>query len=268
MWLLARRLYSQAKSEEYPGLSMDWRDNVQTELQRADSMGILKHKSVWFWHPTLWFWVLSFSLLFSFSIVITAGYVTQLAGFGVIPIFCAYSEVDRNSWCLLLPNEKAKLRYARQWKTHQMKQTPAFASFFQSISAGVCCTFSFRQTTDGGVATSGLPSPAWKSAAKIANLSPLQMLYCSSSGVLPIHSLLPVYAVQADCGGNSALWGQIFSKWWLGCIEWMWVLLLTWSDNNQINKNVILLARLLAKLPFHLIYSNKVKPLLRCFYKW
>lgn len=117
-WVLARCLYSQAKSEEYPGMGMDWRNNVQTELQRADSMGILKHKNVWFWHPTTWFWVFSFSLLFSFSIVITAGYVTQLAGFGFMPVSCAYGGVGRHSGCLLLPNEKAKLRYAQQWKDH------------------------------------------------------------------------------------------------------------------------------------------------------
>lgn len=246
MWLLARRSYSRAKSEEYPCMSMD---NVQTELQKADSVGILKHKSVQFWHPTTWFWVLSLSLLFPFSVVITSGYVTQLAGFGVKPIFCAYSGVDRHFGCLLLPNKKAKLRYAQQWKDHQMLQAAAFASFFQSLSSVVCCTFSFRQTTYVAIPPSELPPAAWKSAAKIVNFSPSQLLYCSSSGLLPIHSLIPVYAVQAGCGGESALQGQIFCK-WLGCIAWMWVLLLTWSDNNQINKNVIFLARLLAKLPF------------------
>lgn len=97
-WLLARCSYSQAKSEEYPGMSMNWRNNVQIESYGADSMSILKHRSVWFWHPTTWFWVLSFSFLFSFSLVISAGYVTQLAGFG----FCTYSGLVRHSECLQL----------------------------------------------------------------------------------------------------------------------------------------------------------------------
>lgn len=97
-WLLARCSYSQAKSEEYPGMSMNWRNSVQTESYGVDSMGILKHRSMWFWHPTAWFWVLSFSFLFSFSLVISAGYVTQLAGFG----FCTHSRLVRHSGCLQL----------------------------------------------------------------------------------------------------------------------------------------------------------------------
>lgn len=160
-WLLARHSYSQAKPEECPGLSVDWRGNVQTELQRADCTGILKHKSVWFWHPTTWFWVMPFSLLFSFFIVITAGYVTWLAGCGVMPVFCAYSGLGRNSGCLLLPNKKSKLRCAQQWKDHRILQSPAFASFFQIVSSGGCCTLSFRQTTCVAIPLSGIPSAAW-----------------------------------------------------------------------------------------------------------
>ena len=146
--------------------------------------------------PTTWFWVLSFSLLRSFSVVITAGYVAQLAGCGVMPVFCAYTGVDRDSGCE--PDEKAKLGYAQQWKGHQMLQTPAFASYFQSNSSGVCFAVSFSQTTYVAIPPPGLPPAAWKSAARIANFSPLQKLYGSSSGVLPVHRLLPVCGVAAS----------------------------------------------------------------------
>lgn len=57
---LARPLCSPAEPEQPPGMTVGWRGNVQAELQRADSMGILKHKCVFFCHPTTWFWVLSF----------------------------------------------------------------------------------------------------------------------------------------------------------------------------------------------------------------
>lgn len=50
-----------AKPEQHPAMSLGWRDSVQAELQRVDSMGVLKHKCVFFCHPTTWFWVLSFS---------------------------------------------------------------------------------------------------------------------------------------------------------------------------------------------------------------
>lgn len=36
-----------------------WRNNVQTVLQRVDFTDILRHRCVFFCHPTTWFWVLS-----------------------------------------------------------------------------------------------------------------------------------------------------------------------------------------------------------------
>lgn len=204
-WLLARCLHSQAKSEECPAVSMYWRNKVQTESESWFRGYYEAQKCVLLVSHHL-IWVLSFSLLFSFSIVITAGYVILLAGFGVMPIFCASSGVGRHSeW--LLPEEAAKLRYAQQWEDMPNAAKPWFAPFFQSISAGVCCTLAFRRTALVAAPSSGLPSAAWKSAARRANFSPLQMLHSVASGVLPIHIFIPVYAAQAGNGGKLALQG-------------------------------------------------------------
>lgn len=72
--------------------------------------------------PPLDFGYCLFPLLFSFSIVITAGNVTQLAGFGAMPTSRADRGAGRHSGWLMVINKKAKLRYAQQWKGHQMLQ--------------------------------------------------------------------------------------------------------------------------------------------------
>lgn len=123
---------------------------------------------MWFWHPPSWFWVLPFSLLFSFSVVITAGYVTQLASVGVVPFLYAYSRAGRHPGCCFYLMRK------QGWSVHSNRRTNKCCKplllfpFFPSQVLGFCWLFpSGKPCTWPLFFPSGLPSAAWKIVARI-----------------------------------------------------------------------------------------------------
>lgn len=91
--------------------------------------------------PPLDFEYCLFPLLFSFSIVITAGNVTQLAGCGAMPISCAHRGADSHSGWLMVIDREAKLRYAQQWKDHQMLQAQLLLPFCKAEVQGFAALF-------------------------------------------------------------------------------------------------------------------------------